>query len=580
VPTKQRSLKGRRLPCLVALVAAIGLMGSARGGLGQTTAAQDRRPGAARRPTTEDQHRQAFDREVRALAGRLDLPDLVVVVARDGEIIHRVEWGYADLEAKSPVTVDHVFWLASVTKTFTATLIMQMADESLINLDDHMIDYWLPSFFPVRITPEYRLRHDLGHTAQWTPGRTFVYNGGRFGFVSGVFEKVGGMPLKERLIQRILTPLKMDSTMPGIGDRRYQHLRDRLVTPYRYDEQRRRHAEAPEVLQMGDLYASSGMASSAADLVRYAHALDGGRLLSPEAHAAMTRPAVSTDGDTLPYAVGWFVQDFGGETLVWHYGYGAADSALLVRVPRRKLTLVALANSDRLSASAPLGDGNVLCSPVAVAFVKHFVAPRSADLACPDFDAPTEVVTRHLDERHAAGAAPIDDEEVLAQAFLRHHIGGDDAEDGSKAEGLLRWLLRESPGVLRRPDVAVLTLLCQQTDPTLLAAAKPVLDALLKRKPEHPGVLAAVEYSRKAGDERRVLDAQRRFADLRGYEDDSRKQEAALQVGLGLAEDDPGRAVTYLWNAMTWWYNSGNGGDLGARITRALDELRKRRASP
>ncbi len=135
-----------------------------------------------------------------------------------------------------------------------------------------MVDYWYPSFFPARITPEYRLRHVLGHTAQGTPGRTFVYSGGRYGFTYGVFEKVGGLTLKERLIRRILAPLAMGSTMPGIGDERYKHLRGRLVMPYRYDPASRRHVKAPEVLQAGDLFASSGMASTAADLVRYARA--------------------------------------------------------------------------------------------------------------------------------------------------------------------------------------------------------------------------------------------------------------------------------------------------------------------
>ena len=113
------------------------------------------------------------------------------------------------------MTIDHLFWIASVTKTFTATLIMQMVDEGFVRLDDPMIDYWFPSFFPMRITPDYRLRHVLGHTAQGTPGRTFVYNGGRYGFTYGVFEKVGGLTLKERLIRRIL-----DAAQDGIDDAR------------------------------------------------------------------------------------------------------------------------------------------------------------------------------------------------------------------------------------------------------------------------------------------------------------------------------------------------------------------------
>src|SRR4029077_17141937 len=122
--------------------------------------------GAPDRLTTRQDHHKAFDRDVRALAKLLGLPGLVVVVAQDGKIAHQVEWGYADMDAKTPVTINHIFWLASVTKTFVATLIMQMVEAGLVDLDDRMIDYWFHSFNPMRITSDYRLRHVLGHTAQ------------------------------------------------------------------------------------------------------------------------------------------------------------------------------------------------------------------------------------------------------------------------------------------------------------------------------------------------------------------------------------------------------------------------------
>ncbi|WP_422928058.1 serine hydrolase domain-containing protein [Singulisphaera sp. PoT] len=121
---------------------------------------------ADERLTSRADQERAFDDEVRALARLLELPGMVVAVAQDGKIIHRVEHGYADVETEIQATVDHIFWLASVTKTFTATMIMQMVDGGLISLDDRMIDYWYPSFFPMRINSEYRLRHVLGHTAR------------------------------------------------------------------------------------------------------------------------------------------------------------------------------------------------------------------------------------------------------------------------------------------------------------------------------------------------------------------------------------------------------------------------------
>jgi len=545
---------------------------------GQIVAAEQVAPRGSDRLMTTQDHMRAFDQEVRSFAKLLDLPGMVVVVARDGMIAHQVEWGYGDIESKTPVNVNHLFWLASVTKTFTVTLIMQMVDEGLVNLDDRMIDYWFPSFFPVRITPDYRLRHVLGHTAQGTPGRTFVYSGGRYGFVYGVFEKVGGLTLKERLIRRILTPLKMESTMPGIGDERYKHLRDKLVTPYRYDPVQHRHVKDARILGMGELYASSGMASSAIDLVRLANALDTDEILSAGSHAEMTRPAVSTDGYALPYGVGWFVQKYDDEQLIWHYGYGGADSALLVRVPRRRLTLIALANSDQMSACSLLGDGDLLTSPVAISFVKHFVSPEKASLASPDFDAATASVEQRLDALDQAGAPPIYEDEVFAQALARDYLSRRDGRKESKAPDLLRWLLRKSPKRLTRADIATITLLSRQSDPGLLGAVKPVLDSLLTQQPENPGVLAAaVQYHERLGHELAAVDARRQLANLKGYEDDPRKQEAALWLGKYFSNVNPDLASTYFWNATTWWFNSGGGGELGRQVTRSLDEMRLRR---
>ena len=69
----------------------------------------------------------------------------------------------------------------------------------------------------------------------------------------------------------------------------------------------------------------------------------------------------------------------------------------------------------------------------------------------------------------------------------------------------------------------------------------------------------------------------RQLANLKGYEDDPRKQEAALWLGKYFSNVDPDLASTYLWNATTWWFNSGGGGELGRQVTRSLDKARIRR---
>jgi hypothetical protein len=366
--------------------------------------------------------------------------------------------------------------------------------------------------------------------------------------------------------------------MPGIGDERYRHLSDRLVTPYRFASVKHRHSRAPDVLRMGDVYASTGMASSAGDLVRYAHSLDTRELLSAKAHALMTQPAVSTDGHVLPYGVGWFVQKHDDQKLVWHYGYGAADSALLVGVPEQKLTFVALANSDQMSACSLLGEGDLLTSPLAVSFVKHFVSPEKNPFQSPDFDAPTASVLERMDQLHQAGAPAIYDDEAFAQALIRDYLNRRDGRDESKALDLLRWLLRKCQNRKNRADIATLTLLARQSDPEILTAARPVLESLVAQQPENPAVLsAAVTLHQAMKDELAAVNARQQLANLRGYEDDPRKQEAAMQLGKYLSKNDADLASTYLWKAMTWSFNSGNGGDLGREIVQCLDDIRVNR---
>ena len=83
--------------------------------------------------------------------------------------------------------------------------------------------------------------------------------------------------------------------------------------------------------------------------------------------------AVSTNGRTLPYGLGWFIQRERGVRLIWHYGQWSQYSALYLKVPDRQLTLILLANSGGLSETFPMANGDVMASPFAKAFVRSFV---------------------------------------------------------------------------------------------------------------------------------------------------------------------------------------------------------------
>jgi len=80
-------------------------------------------------------------------------------------------------------------------------------------------------------------------------------------------------------------------------------------------------------------------------------------------------------GTPLPTGLGWFVQEYQGERLVWHFSHVPdAYSALILKMPARGLTLVLLANSDGLSRGASLELGDVTASPFVKIFLRLFAA--------------------------------------------------------------------------------------------------------------------------------------------------------------------------------------------------------------
>lgn len=95
-------------------------------------------------------------------------------------------------------------------------------------------------------------------------------------------------------------------------------------------------------------------------------------IAAPTKQLAFTA-AVSPSGAPFPYGLGWFVQNYAGTSIVWHYGLWTANSSLIIKAPDRGLTFIVLANSDGLSNAFNLGAGDLLSSPMAREFIRAFV---------------------------------------------------------------------------------------------------------------------------------------------------------------------------------------------------------------
>ncbi|MBL8140188.1 MAG: serine hydrolase [Acidobacteria bacterium] len=122
-----------------------------------------------------------------------------------------------------------------------------------------------------------------------------------------------------------------------------------------------------------EMNASSGIIASARSLAEYSLALDQGRILARPLLEQMWTPPNDPDGRPASYACGWWTQQWRGQPLVWHSGnWPDAYAGLLLKVPRKGLTLVALGNTDGLNWDNRVQVAEVEKLPLALKFLELF----------------------------------------------------------------------------------------------------------------------------------------------------------------------------------------------------------------
>jgi CubicO group peptidase (beta-lactamase class C family) len=118
------------------------------------------------------------------------------------------------------------------------------------------------------------------------------------------------------------------------------------------------------------LGAGTGLISTVRDFAKFDLALRQGILLRGDTLSAAWTPPVGGNGLALPHGIGWFVQSYNGELIVWQFGSDTnASSSLVMTLPARGITLILVANSDGLAKPASLAGGDVTVSPFARVFL-------------------------------------------------------------------------------------------------------------------------------------------------------------------------------------------------------------------
>ena len=302
---------------------------------------------------------ERFEKEVEVLRNRLRIPGLSAIIVKDQEVLWAKGYGFADLENGIPATPDTLYHIASLTKTFAATLVMQLVEQGKLDLDEPVSHY--SSDFE---DDSVRIKHLISHTSIGTPGERFQYDGSRFDYLTAVIEKKTGKPYVNVVVETFFDPLGMSGSVPyhdvvtdadkwvaSLGKGRldrYERNLSRLAQPYTYyGAGETVHSTYPPKDSIG---AAAGLLSTVQDMARYDVAIDRHVFIGKETQQRAWTPFVSNGGGPLPYGLGWFVTDWHGLKLVWHYGHwGTGFSAMHLKIPERNVSVVILANSEALA---------------------------------------------------------------------------------------------------------------------------------------------------------------------------------------------------------------------------------------
>ena len=307
----------------------------------------------------------------------LHVPGAVFVYVADGRVVFKKGYGYANLATQTPVDPDTtLFQVASVSKLFTATALMQLYEQGKVQLDDdvnaHLTTFKVPSTFPAPVTLRSLLTHTSGFdergigsaartAAEWEPlgehlkrrmpprvrpvGNASAYSNYGVALEGYVVEQVAGVPFTDYVAQNVYRPLGMTHSAFGNVD----PLPATLAQGYEFDGL----GYTPQPHLYYELVPAGGVLTTGDDVAKFmlAHLqggrLDNARILGDATIEEMHKQQFTHDPRIEGYAGQFFEDHVNGYRALQHGGDLAGFCSLLYLIPEKNAGFFVSMNADR-----------------------------------------------------------------------------------------------------------------------------------------------------------------------------------------------------------------------------------------
>lgn len=300
------------------------------------------------------------------------IPGMTVALAKNGTMLYVQGYGVTDLTTRAPAQPNVIFEIGSITKQFTAALIMKLQEQGQLQVDDS-IELYLPEYnFPPAITLRMMLTHTSGladftnfpQLGEWVkngvseatvltavsqaplefePGTQYSYSNSNFFALGTIIEKLTGQSYAADLEQEIFQPLGLMNTFyalppPSQTATGYTNNGSGLVPAIIWDR--------------SAAFAAGALSTNVYDLVAWDDALIHGKVVSPASFQAMT----TSNGFMLPgggsYGFGLALWTFNGRPIIWHDGQIGGFTAETAVFLDSGFSLVVLTNDQDANPDA------------------------------------------------------------------------------------------------------------------------------------------------------------------------------------------------------------------------------------
>jgi len=294
------------------------------------------------------------------------IPGMTVALAKNGTMLYAQAYGVAELSLSQPTQPNTIFEIGSITKQFTAALIMKLQEQGRLHVDDSITTY-LPEY---NFSPAITLRMLLTHTSgladftnfpqlgdwirngvaeatvlnavsqmplQFPPGSQYSYSNSNFFALGTIIERLTSQSYADDLNQYIFQPLGLTSTYYELPPA------DQSATGYTNNGS----GLMPAIIwDRSAAFAAGALSTNVYDLVAWDKALINGRVVSPASFKAMT----TSNGFNIPgggsYGFGLALWTFENRPIIWHNGQIGGFTAETAVILDSGFAIVVLTNDQ------------------------------------------------------------------------------------------------------------------------------------------------------------------------------------------------------------------------------------------